>query len=261
MGGEGGTAPERLGAPCDSDGDCTAPATCVGPGATAFLGGGLARGACLVDCTEGAAACDAFSNAVCVDTSPPGSEGERAFCFEGCRFGSLEQSKCEGRTDAACERLEGGDGDEGFCRPMCAADGDCGDGRVCDPRLGACIPETSELPEFELGAACVTESESEDCAGVCLGAAGETGVCTARCVFGSREPCGDAAERSACLLTTPGGTVGDVGYCVALCDCDGDCTTSETGCVPLGDATLEAVFGARGVCAVGGEGGAAGTLA
>lgn len=261
--GAAGAPAAHLGAPCASDADCPVPTECVGPDATTFLGGGIARGACLVDCTDDYATCDAFEDAVCVDTSPAGDEGTSALCFAGCLFGGGEAATCDGRGDVACESLDDG---EGFCRPMCRSDADCGAERRCDLRLGVCVPDPTEVTELALGAVCSTAGAGEpvaaDCAGVCLGSEGMDGLCTTRCKFGTVEPCSAADTLSACLFTSPGGSLGDVGYCAKLCDCDDDCPGPGTACAPLDDATLAEIFGALGVCVTHdtrGAGGAAGT--
>lgn len=241
-------AGRRLGGPCSEDADCPDAAFCMRPDADLFLGGGPPQPTCVADCTLDERACVAFSNARCVDVSRSALHEERALCLETCPFGEPVPEKCHGREDVACESTSAG----GFCRPLCSTDGDCGAGLRCAPDLGVCQPEDDSPSEpLALGAGCLPEQEPGEtgCSGICV-QNGAAGVCSTRCVFGSLAACTEtepATMGTACVLVSPGGTIGDVGFCSPLCECDQDCPPG-TLCSAFDEAVLTDAFGAQGSC-------------
>jgi hypothetical protein len=79
----------------------------------------------------------------------------------------------------------------------------------------------------------------------------EYAACGQRCAFGQPGDCAplpSSAPRGGCLYTAPEGTIGDVGFCTELCDCNVDCTHPDAICDAFADPELERVFGRRGVC-------------
>lgn len=247
----------EIGGPCDEDGDCPEPAFCLGPTGAKLFGGGAPSGVCVADCTEDASACDAFRGAACIDTSPVADgPGTTRLCLERCEFAGADlEQKCHRRVDVACEELEGSDG-EGFCRPLCSVDAECGD-RRCDRRLGVCRSAELVTPDTRFGSECDAEAEEPGCVGVCLELDDALAVCSHRCVFGSADDCAALGEDqpSACQFVSPGGTIGDIGYCGELCDCNDECTAPSAICAAFADATLENVFGHLGSCAPAGAAG------
>lgn len=98
-------------------------------------------------------------------------------------------------------------------------------------------------------------SESDDpalmCDSECVTLNGSSSVCSRRCVFGDASECAPASgglRRGACAFVTPGGSIGDLGYCAELCDCADDCIESGFTCNAFDDVTLERAFGRKGVC-------------
>jgi hypothetical protein len=235
----------RLGAPCDADSECPLGAFCLASHAEAYLGGTVPRPTCVADCTEDPEACEAYDDAACVGTSDEGGGPVRALCFEGCSVGSGSAAKCHGASHVACEPLiEGALG--GYCRPFCTLGTDCPSG-FCDRRSGRCVgvaPITGDLP---FGEPC-DPTAAERCPGLCVSLTPEYAVCSHRCVFGEAGPCDNDEDLGGdgCLFVTPGGTLGDVGFCAALCDCGADCAHAGAACDPLGN--LETAFGREGVC-------------
>ncbi len=237
-------------------------------------GGGL----CTTDCTTDAD-CRAFdAHAVCATLAEEpfmlefASKAVPRLCMQGCSLGAPSGStKCQGRSDLACRPFAPdhpatcfqkddvcpggtfcfrGACRETACGPRCNANADCDSGRRCNPLSGLCDSE----PPFgvPLGAACAAEGQpGPGCGGGrCTEVDDADGnavkhMCTQSCTIGS--VCGEG--RGACVWARiPNYVVGDAGYCLQRCDCDGDCVHPADHCVAWGDAETERVYGSRGGC-------------
>ncbi len=247
-GGSGGSASEAirpaLGAPCETDEECPTGALCLSDSDTGFFGGGIPSGMCVAECSEDASRCEDFQHAVCVDTASEDG-GAEAYCFPACAYGVVDADKCGQRTNIACDSLSLGE-DAGFCRPFCLSDEDC-PGRACDRRLGVCM-ETSVVDD-DFGLPCSPDENETGCTGLCVSLSDDYAVCSHACVFGTIDSCSSAGPTSAlCAFAAPGGSIGDLGYCGELCDCNDDCSHPKSVCDPFTEATRE-LLGRAGVCA------------
>jgi hypothetical protein len=250
----GAPAPKpKLGKTCTQDSQCPSGAFCSTQHAGELFGGTAAVGTCVADCASSADACDAFEGAVCVGVSVT-DDGEDAgvessagaLCFASCTVGKSDSETCGGQG-LACAPLTAADPTHGFCRPICASDGDCGRG-VCDPRHGVCRERVARDTTF--GRSCHPDGEAS-CDGLCVSLSTDFAECSRRCVFGATSECAPASgglRRGGCLFTTPSGGLGDLGYCGELCDCKDDCTDPNAVCDAFEDADLENAFGRKGVC-------------
>jgi hypothetical protein len=233
-----------LGSACESEADCPGGATCVGESNTLLFGGGPPLGMCLAECTEDPAICEAFADAVCVAID---DASDAAYCFRACTYGAAALDKC-GRADTACESL---DGDLGFCRPLCMRNEQCRSD-YCDRTTGVCVEAGSADGAF--GRACGLSSESTppatSCPGVCVRFnGGDFQVCSHRCVYGATDSCaGDGETAGLCAIASPGGSVGDLGYCAELCDCDGACAHQDARCDAFTSERVRDLLGHAGVC-------------
>ena len=249
----------RLGADCQKDSSCPRGAVCSTSLGSAFFGGRPVTGTCVADCSSDTAACKAFDKAVCVDTARPagrvreddaGVEADAgaapsALCFEGCHVGGYAAGKCHEAPQIACEPL--GTKGAGFCRPVCSTDAECEHG-ACDRRSGTCIDAPTRR-DATFGIPC--DHDNNHCDGLCIDVNEKQSLCTHRCVFGSPSSCVDPsaeARGGGCLVVTPGGGIGDIGYCMPLCECPGDCPDKSSVCDPFDDKTLKDTFGTAGVC-------------
>jgi hypothetical protein len=182
-------------------------------------------------------------------------------CFERCELGAgADPRECPG-TQTACAPLDRSS-DEGYCRPLCMADVDCPSG-VCDARHGVCASDAS--PDTTFGLRCTspaslaadpdqdagTEPDDDSCVGVCVQLNGAPAQCSRPCAFGEAGECAPATgglRRGACVFVTPGGSIGDLGYCAELCDCSEDCVEPTFVCDAFSDAVLSDSFGRKGIC-------------
>jgi hypothetical protein len=260
----------RLGAACRRDADCPSHAFCLGTDSGALFGGAPPDGMCVADCSDDERACAQFEDAVCVsvgavddDADAGRSASAPALCFEGCRLGAAEQSKCHGRARVACAPIEDSPDAGSFCRPLCANDEECG-ARACDPAHGVCTDGVESDRTF--GLRCEAEAQAgvdsdadagSDasagalCAGLCVQLNAAPALCSRRCVFGAAGECAPASgglRRGACVFASEGGGIGDVGYCGELCDCNDDCIEATFVCDAFEDKALESAFGHAGVC-------------
>jgi hypothetical protein len=127
-------------------------------------------------------------------------------------------------------------------------------GRRCgaEPDAGAGPDSATDAPpDAPDDAASADGGSAVWCSGLCVDLGDAASVCSHRCVFGDTAECAPvsgAARRGGCLYVTPGGTVGDLGYCAEVCDCNDQCSEPTSVCDAFGDATLEAAFGRKGVC-------------
>lgn len=249
-GGAGGdtaqTARPALGTPCAGDGDCPADATCLRQDGQDYFGGGPPRGVCVADCGPDPGRCSEFADAVCVSMMEA-PDGSAAYCFPSCTPGVPDLEKCGGQADVACDRLAASP-DEGFCRLFCTHDDECPE-RRCDRARGVCTDSPPNPGSF--GQPCDPEADDTGCPGVCveLGDAGYA-VCSRRCLYGSVDACNGSAEAPAfCAFASPGGSLGDTGYCSELCDCTSECSHAEAICDPFSSESVRELVGRAGVCA------------
>jgi hypothetical protein len=259
-GGRPGATASRIGRPCVRDVDCGGQGlTCMTAASSDLGGGGPAGGYCVADCSEDVAICQTLDpNSVCVRFSS-GTVAGPAFCLEGCTVGqttAVATSKCHNRLDAACDDTGAPTPGEGFCRPTCRGDFECGT-RKCDLGSGFCVDASEITGTLPIGSPC-DPSPPEECAGACFaltedGADGP-GMCAALCTLGSPgcglDPNSTEIPNAACLfvLTDADGGTGDLGLCGRLCDCDDDCTAYQRACRPWGDAASEEQSGFKGYC-------------
>jgi len=242
--------PLVLGATCDADEDCPEQATCLKEGGHELFGGGPPRGICVAECTGSPEKCERFLDTVCVIGGEE-SKSSRAYCFPSCSPGVQQSDKCGARTDLACERVSA-DSNAGFCRPFCTRNEECTPS-FCDQRLGVC--STSASSDLDLGQPCSPNSEQSGCSGVCLDLGGGFAVCSHRCSYGSTAPCtGSGDAPGYCLFGAPGGSLGDVGYCAQVCDCNDTCGHPQAVCDAFTSNGVRDLLGASGVCAPTDEG-------
>lgn len=247
-----GTRP-LVGRQCTEDAQCGAGLSCFEAASNEFFGGGPAGGYCTVQCA---------STAECTAIDPL-TQCEAGLCLRTCRSmdpTSVAENKCLSRHDVVCQSaaylsIEEFTGlrQPGLCLPQCGSDQDCGGGRFCDLARGVCastrpsgaaVGERCEVDGDCLGGRCLTDGPDER-------------FCTSPCVFGQPVGCGEGAAVSprnvACLAPVIRGFVssegiGDVGFCLEVCDVDADCAQAATRdwvCLP--DAEAER-FGRSGLC-------------
>ncbi len=175
---------------------------------------------------------------------------------------------------------------EGVCRPLCTTDAECEDtreGAYCNRRTGAC--ERGLARERAFGSACELSTSAQttapgaapdagglvegmdagqapqdggvatlragECDGICtqLGAAA---FCSHRCTYGSAADCGGSTPGGysgfCTLLESPSGALGDVGFCVPLCDTKRDCAPMDGQCEPFAAPVFSELTGRGGQC-------------
>lgn len=260
-GGRPGAGASRIGRTCLRDVDCGGQGlTCLLPSSDALGGGGPAGGYCVADCSDDPEACSKLdANSVCVRfSSDAGSTGGPSYCLEACTVGqtAAAASKCHQREDVACDDTGGSVPGDGFCRPTCRGDFDCGT-RKCDLGSGFCVDAADITGTLPIGAPC-DPSPPEECAGACFaltdkGADGP-GMCAALCTLGTfgcgLDPNSTDLPNAACLfgLTDADPGVGDLGLCGKLCDCDADCPAEGRACRPWTDPADAEASGFKGYC-------------
>jgi hypothetical protein len=145
----------------------------------------------------------------------------------------------------------------GACIPTCTNDAGCGNGRYCDLNTGLCV--STKPTGKAIGEACDATLKVSDCAsGECAVFDTPTGTisfCSGTCTLGVTNNCGynpqtDAKRGAGCIepqFNDPG--VGDIGFCVQLCDTDSDCAQAASGwtCSAL-SATGQQIFARTGEC-------------
>jgi hypothetical protein len=158
-------------------------------------------------------------------------------------LGDEASSRCHNREDVACSGLAEG---AAFCRPLCSADAQCG-GKYCDPLLGVCVDERARGSPS--GTACDPDAEDPGCQGLCL-TVDDVSACTSRCIYGSANDCGnrELGLPGLCFIPEGEGSIGDVGFCSQLCDCNQQCFHTGMICDPFMDPPLEELLQAKGVC-------------
>jgi hypothetical protein len=263
-GGRPGATTTRIGRNCVRDVDCGGQGLrCMTPASTDLGGGGPPGGYCVADCSDDPAACrDIDPNSVCVRFSASATTAGPAFCVEACTVGQTAAAtdKCHGRQDVACDEFTVEEGEpltgEGFCRPTCRGDFDCGT-RKCDLGSGFCVDASDITGTLPIGSPC-DPSPPEECAGACFALtearADGPGMCAALCSLGSPgcgiDPNSNDLPSAACLfgLTDSEPGLGDLGLCGRLCNDDCDCTAFERVCRPWTDPADEEASGFKGYC-------------
>lgn len=239
-GGSGGTGTEQLDLPtqCTSEADCPPDSTCLTPESEDGSDQLPQPGMCVADCGSDSGACSAFSNAVCAEVV-----ATRDYCVHSCQIGTTDAFKCGTREDAACHPLEAGGG---YCSAICTSHAQCEE--ACSARTGQCTSSSARGFD-DFGGECDPDS-TESCSGACVEVEPDYAVCSNPCVFGSAAPCAIHADApSLCAIVTAGGSIGDLGYCAELCDCNEECTHPTAVCDPFADAAVVELLGYQGVCA------------
>lgn len=247
-----GPASGLIGANCRDDSDCRKGSFCLASTSRAVQGEGPSAGLCVADCARDASICEELdAEATCVVLDDGGSSSvldDTAFCLPRCKLGDPagNDDKCRGRVDLVCGEATAGTG-EGYCRPACRSDLDCGE-RRCNLRTGLCADETPSGDP--IGAAC-NPAESQ-CAGGCIQHGKSFAECSGVCRLNT-PGCGQLSSEGPpydfwCYLdpSSVGGT-GDLGYCARVCDCDDDCGREDAVCEP--NDSLSEGTGRAGVCA------------
>jgi len=222
--------------------------------------GGPQGGYCSYPCTAGGGECETLvdGNSGCGLLNEAGN----GFCLGLCQPGAdptgQQLIKCGDNRAQACVQAGMNQG-LGLCLPVCQSDEGCGN-RFCDPGgLGLCVDEAPA--GGGVGSPCTVDTEGEDCAsGICLeyrdGEELVGSFCSANCTLGEFDAgCGFAlgstADREAACLARrfSTGGIGDLGFCIELCDVDQDCSQSGDGwvCDPF-PGGLDAELGRAGGC-------------
>lgn len=217
-----------LGAACEEDIDCGQDTFCMKPTDSALWGGGPARGYCTADCT--AFVKNPSLPSPCVPLggicSVFDDVTKESYCNQLCEVGE-DIDKCHNRGDSICFTLDPNEAvGEGWCRPYCQSDADCGSGRACDFSMGVCMAPGSQKTGAPVGTSCTAH---EQCAGFCYELVGGESMCSAPCAYYNATSCnpdgaiGGINPASACLLGWEQTQFGDYGVCTPLCDEDADC--------------------------------------
>jgi len=242
-----------VGATCSSDADCAQGLSCWRDDGneTRFPSHGM----CTVSCAADATICTKLSPAaVCMQLVSGDPDAKR--CVEQCSLHSpsftslsagMPTGKCHGRNDMACTPSNTGGG----CVPACNDDSACTTGK-CSVKTGFCQSGQVEPWTDKMGQAV---SSNFDCpAGVVV--SGGVTVCVPSCTLGVVPSCNwkgtNADATAACVFGQSPFGQGDQGGCLALCNCDGDCSP------PLKCNTLPAfasqATGSKGYCWMGQSG-------
>jgi hypothetical protein len=224
-----------LGITCALDSDCGTGKCSQVTDYDNILGGGPPNGYCTQACAVDA---DCPADGACI----PDGYGSGQ-CFLECAFGEpqitsfdmpLDPTKCHGREDVRCQKLQGG---AEVCLPICGADAQC-DGRVCDARRALCTDAPHKGKA--LGEDCNPDAEAPECAGICLSIGPDGGpfknMCTSPCVMAGAFPdtydCG-GPDKGLCVYSSGHGA-GDHGYCAELCTAQYQCNYPSFFCFDLG---------------------------
>jgi hypothetical protein len=253
--GSGGFQNVTLGGPCQFDWECSESGLgCMRADSGLLDAASPAKGLCTVSCAADESVCAAIEPGAQCLKLPSGA----AYCVEGCTFGPIgagfSSDKCHGRTEMACSPIAAGGG-LGACVPRCNSDADCETGWNCHPRDGFCWQDPPQ--GSPLGSACTPAGDGgvDPCEGVC-----DEALCGQGCTWGVTLACGfsDLTQPAPgyCLLGDDGIQLGfgpgagDLGQCVALCDCDDQCSPPQL-CLPLGDGDLVQTTQRQGFCGSG----------
>jgi MYXO-CTERM domain-containing protein len=250
-----------VGKACVTAADCAAGLICIPSTSDALGGGGPPGGLCTVDCSKnGQADCDAVDPGSFCGASD--ADGKIAHCFETCEEGPPlgDAVKCHNRPDVAC--APDGQGN-GYCAPTCRGNSDCGK-RQCNPLTGLC--QDSVPGTLSTGAQCDSTAAKNDCfGGACSQYGGgdptvDNSSCSAVCALGVPGACGTDPDPNskqlpdaACLPLVADGleSIGDIGGCVQLCDCDTDCRNKSFVCQTVSPLSG---LGRGGLCVPGKDG-------
>lgn len=238
-----------LGAPCEQDADCgDARLLCLTASSTELGGRGPAGGLCTAHCKTNSDCSGLDPQASCLYFSDP----TKSYCFEGCEQSAdyqpgFDPKKCHGRPDVACNGAERGL-TAMTCLPICTGDAQCGTGLSCNGEQGLC--QSDAISGDPVGSTCDPTVKPSTCQGYCSQYANGASYCTAYCIFGETTGCGFSGSGqpgAACLskMRNGGDSVGDLGLCQELCNCDSDCHATGFVCSP---SALAGSMGARGGC-------------
>ncbi len=247
-----GPASGLLGANCRDDGDCRKGSYCLPSTSTAVSGEGPSAGLCVADCGRDESSCESLDpDTTCVLLDDGGTASvldDTAFCLPRCKLGDPERAydKCRGRIDLVCGEATAQTG-EGYCRPACRSDLDCGE-RRCNLRTGLCADQPPSGDP--IGSAC-NPAESQ-CAGGCIAHGSKWAECSGVCRLntpgcGQLQSSGPPYDFWCYLDPSDRGGEGDLGYCTRVCDCDDDCARDDAVCEP--NSELMNDTGRAGVCA------------
>lgn len=268
-----------LGSSCTSNDDCASGLTCVTRTSELFSGKSPAGGLCTVVCQSDADCRGFAAGSYCVAFD---ANGTSTYCLEGCRTGLAGEPKCHERADVACTLI--GVAPTGAacrtsddcrttelcatsedppvcgeivtgCVPNCGGDFACASGDFCDFATGLCAP--TRPTGRAIGALCDPNATTDACNGFCQAKdeAGTEGVCAAFCTLApGLLGCGwdgSASADAACLYLTrlsADPSIGDVGICGALCDCNADCVATDDRCVDESNGDILTLWGRAGYC-------------
>lgn len=121
----------------------------------------------------------------------------------------------------------------------------------CDRLNSVCVGTKRE--GNGLGEPCDPENEVTACEGQCVTVNG-LNQCSHRCAFGASSDCqgtsGDAGSSQAglCVFPEATGSIGDVGFCGQLCNCNDECTHPDAVCDPFIDEEIMRLVDAAGTC-------------
>jgi len=250
--------------PCDSDNDCQSDLICLTAESNSLSVGGPSNGFCTAPCDD-SSLCGTSAACITFETGGPG------YCMPMC-IPNDGTHDCAERPDAVCDILpvtEDGCSsnddcpvgtaclDESacvlpVCLPKCRADSDCPEGRFCDPGFGECVDEQPEGKA--LNELCDDSAEADECLGFCSGGDDVEARCLETCVLGVYPACGSESTESGtadCLLPYVGGDIGDLGFCIGLCDCSSDCPDDGMVCLSFESIDFDPpeVQGRAGFCA------------
>jgi hypothetical protein len=247
-GGDAGPSIGTLGGACKANTDCAVGLICLKSTDNLVPGAGPPNGICTASCAGNPALCQPFGG-ICVTFDTAGTS---AYCIERCTIGSppAGATKCHNRQDSTCEPFGTAAAPTFGCVPLCLSDADCGT-RKCDLGTGLCADRVST--GAGIGAACTVDT---DCAGLlCIPVASSDGgptpgVCSAFCHLGSVQGCSyrstplDAGPAvGGCILGADTGYgLGDLGFCLQLCDAPADCSLKYPGWTCVQNASVIAVF-------------------
>lgn len=249
-----------IGAPCAQDVDCEGTADMLECERAAD---GIPGGRCTKSCVDD----NDCSDHVCFEgrclesciVGSPGLVGDSGVVVGG----NLDPTKCHGRVEFGCDSPF--PGHNSACLPLCRNDDECGPG-YCNPRTGMC--QGTQVAGLPYGSGCTCSDalcSADPCRGFCLGGeSGGSGTCTQLCATGTAlyaGGCGSAEsmpQAGACLGVLPlrasEAGIGDaLGTCQQLCDCDGQCRSSDQSCLNLDDLIGEPgaavqIWGHQGFC-------------
>jgi hypothetical protein len=193
---DAGPPPSNIGAACNADSECQAPADLCVPD---FPGG-----YCSVFCGSSE---DCGDGAICVQF------GMQALCLSACEPG---ENQC--REGYGCSLMAGGG-----CLPGCEDASDCGEGQECDLNGGFGGAGQCYDPEASIGDECTSDGECTE-GGLCrVPAEGwPGGSCT---IFGCDFENNNCPSGSECVVT------GRFPSCVDDCATSADCRTGYS-CYP-----------------------------